>query len=143
MDERNVELFAARLSDAAIAADDHDVGAGVEELVGVGGDEADEVVCGLDGTARVTIGGDVRDVSSGVALFVPRGTAWSAEGDARGVSVLVHEPEPASRYALIDLDAVEKATATAGRELVLGVTPAPGCASVTPFIGLLPPGRPP
>ena len=27
-------------------------------------------------------------------LFVPAGTAWTASGDARAISVLVHEPEP-------------------------------------------------
>src|SRR2546430_15301925 len=57
-------------------------------------DDADEVVYVLDGTGRVTIGGEVHDVWPGVAIFVARGTPWSAEGDARSVSVLIHDPEP-------------------------------------------------
>jgi quercetin dioxygenase-like cupin family protein len=106
-------------------------------------DEADEVVYVLDGGARVTIGGDVHDVRPGFALFVARGIPWSADGDARGVAVRIHDPEPSQGHAVLDLDAVEKGTATAGREFVLGATPDAGCASVTQFVGLIPPGRAP
>ncbi len=60
-------------------------------------DGADEVVYVLEGNGRASIGGEAHDLRPGVALFVARGTAWSAEGDARGVSVLVHEPEASSR----------------------------------------------
>jgi quercetin dioxygenase-like cupin family protein len=106
-------------------------------------DDADEVVYVVEGSGRVTVGGEVHDVRPGVAVFVARGTAWSAEGDARGVSVLVHEPEPSTGHAVLDLTLLEKGTATAGREFVLGATPEAGCASVTQFIGLIPPGRAP
>ena len=106
-------------------------------------DGADEVVYVLEGNGRASIGGEAHDLRPGVALFVARGTAWSAEGDARGVSVLVHEPEASSGHAVLDLRANEHGTATAGREFVLGATPECGCASVTQFVGLIPPGRAP
>jgi quercetin dioxygenase-like cupin family protein len=105
--------------------------------------EADEVVYVLEGTGRVTFGGETNEVREGVAVFVSRGTSWSAEGDARGVSVLVHDPEPSSGHAVIDLNAVETGSATAGREFLLGACPEVGCASVTQFVGLVPPGRAP
>jgi len=106
-------------------------------------DGADEVTYVLEGSGRATIAGEAHDLRPGVALFVARGTSWSVEGDARGASVLVHEPEPSSGHAVLDLDAIERGTATAGREFVLGATPECGCASVTQFVGLIPPGRAP
>ncbi len=58
--------------------------------------------------------------------------------------MLVHDPPPASvTHAVLDLTLVEKGTATAGRQFVLGARPDNGCASVTQFIGLVPPGRAP
>jgi quercetin dioxygenase-like cupin family protein len=105
--------------------------------------EADEVVYVLAGTGRMTVGDEAHEVREGVAIFVSRGTPWSADGNARGVSVLVHEPEPSTGHAVVDLNAAETGSATAGREFLLGVTPACGCASVTQFIGLVPPGRAP
>jgi quercetin dioxygenase-like cupin family protein len=104
---------------------------------------ADEVVYVLEGTGRLTVGGDAHELRPGVGLFVSRGLAWSAEGDARGVSVLVHEPEPSSGHAVVDLNAVEAGSATAGRQFLLGARPEVGCASVTQFVGLVPPGRAP
>lgn len=106
-------------------------------------DGCDEVLYVLSGSAGVTVDGQVHELHPGTALFVARGTAWSASGDARAVSVLVHEPAPASAsHSVTDLTAVDKGTATAGREFLLGATEA-GCASVTQFIGLIPPGRAP
>lgn len=105
--------------------------------------DADEVVYVLSGTGTVSAGGETHEVREGVAVFVARGTPWSADGDARGVSVLIHDPEPSTGHAVIDLNAVEAGSATAGREFLLGATPACGCASVTQFIGLVPPGRAP
>src|SRR5262245_22530971 len=102
-------------------------------------DDADEVVYVLDGAGRVTVGGESHELRAGMALFVSRGTPWSAEGDARGVSVLVHEPEPSSGHGVRDLTASERGAATGGREFVLG----PDCASATQFVGLIPPGRAP
>jgi mannose-6-phosphate isomerase-like protein (cupin superfamily) len=53
--------------------------------------------------------------------------------------VLVHEPDPADAPGVVDCDEVEKGTATAGRQFVLGAP----CPSATQFIGLIPPGRAP
>jgi len=106
-------------------------------------DDADEVVYVVGGGGRVELGGQRHELRPGTALFVSRGTPWSAEGDARGVSVLVHDPEPASGHAVLDLTATDRGSATAGREFVLGATPDTGCTSVTQFIGSIPPGRAP
>lgn len=106
-------------------------------------DDADEVVYVLTGNGALTVEGASHALRAGVAVFVARGTPWSAEGDARGVSVLIHAPEPSSGHAVIDLDAVEAGSATAGRAFLLGATPEAGCASATQFVGLVPPGRAP
>lgn len=104
----------------------------------------DEVLYVLDGSGTATIDGHAHDLRPGTAVFVSRGTAWSAEGDARAVSVLVHDPAPTTAtHAVVDLTAVEQGEATAGRAFLLGATPEVGCASVTQFIGLIPPGRAP
>ena len=97
----------------------------------------------LDGHRRAprSTGTNARS-GAGISLFVPAGTSWTASGDARAVSVLVHEPEPSTRHAVVDCDEVEKGTATAGRQFVLGATP-DAAASATQFIGLIPPGRAP
>jgi len=112
---------------------------------------ADEVVYVLEGTGRGGggggadggVGGETHEVREGISVFVSRGTPWSAEGDARVVSVLIHEPEPSAGHAVLDLNAVETGSATAGRQFLLGATPEVGCASVTQFVGLVPPGRAP
>jgi quercetin dioxygenase-like cupin family protein len=106
-------------------------------------DDADEVLYVLDGSGRLAVGGEQHELRPGVAAFLAAGTAWSAEGDARAVSVLVRDPVPSSGHAVLDLDAAERGTATAGRQFVLGATPEVGCASVTQFVGLIPPGRAP
>ena len=105
--------------------------------------DADEVVYVVSGSGSLDVGGHGHDLRPGVAVFVARGTPWSAEGNARGVSVLVHEPEPTSGHAVIDMEAAREGTATAGRAFLLGATPEVGCASVTQFVGLVPPGRAP
>jgi quercetin dioxygenase-like cupin family protein len=106
--------------------------------------ESDEVLYVLEGSGSATIGGERHELHAGTALFVARGNAWSADGDARAVSVLAHDPPPASAtHAVVDLTAVDKGTATAGREFLLGATPEVGCTSVTQFVGLIPPGRAP
>jgi quercetin dioxygenase-like cupin family protein len=108
------------------------------------GDDSDEVLYVLEGESRVVVDGAEHDVRPGVALFVAHGTAWSAAGGARALSVLVHAPDPAdASHGLVDLAAVELGTATAGRSFLLGATPECGCNSVTQFIGLIPPGRAP
>ena len=116
----------------------------VLHLEGIGGDPMhDEVLYVLDGASTVVLDGGEHELRAGHAAFVPAGTSWSAKGTARAVSVLVHDPEPAGAAAVIDLEAVELGTATAGRQFVLGATPECGCNSVTQFIGLIPPGRAP
>lgn len=124
-----------------------DVGHFTQRLGPLAGDhvqpDCDEVVYVLEGAGRLSVAGETHELREGVAVFVSRGTPWSAEGGARGVSVLVHAPEPSSGHAVIDLKEVEAGTATAGRQFLLGATPEVGCASVTQFIGLVPPGRAP
>ena len=104
---------------------------------------ADEVIYVLEGTGRLTVGWEAHELRPDVAIFVAGGQSWSATGDARGVSVLIHEPEPSTGHAGLDLNAVDTGTATAGRQFLLGATPEVGCASVTQFVGLVPPGRAP
>jgi quercetin dioxygenase-like cupin family protein len=106
--------------------------------------DADEVLYVLEGAGRATIDGAEHELRPGTAVFVARGTSWSVDGDATALSVLVHEPEQASRtHAVLDLAVAERDSATAGRQFILGATPDSGCASVTQFVGLIPPGRAP
>jgi mannose-6-phosphate isomerase-like protein (cupin superfamily) len=106
--------------------------------------DCDEVLYVLSGSGTATVDGHAHDLRPGTALFVARGTPWSAEGEARCVSVLAHDPPSASAtHTLVDLTAVEQGEATAGRAFLLGATPEVGCRSVTQFIGLVPPGRAP
>jgi len=125
-----------------------DVGPFTQRVVPLAGErveaDADEVLYVLEGSGRATLAGETHPLNPGTAVFVGRGTAWNADGDGRAVSVLVHDPPPASAtHAVLDLTMVEKGTATAGRQFVLGARPDNGCASVTQFIGLVPPGRAP
>ena len=58
--------------------------------------------------------------------------------------MLVRDPDAgAAAYGLVDLAAAGRERATAARQFTLGVTPAAGCASVTQFLGFVPPGRAP
>lgn len=137
----------------AVHADEHpdgrlfEVGVLTQRLLDLEGDrpaaDADELLYVLSGHGRVRFGDEAHELRPGVALFVAAGTAWAAEGDARAVSVLVHDPEPAAGPAVVDLAAVEQGTATAGRHFLLGVTPEVGCNSATQFVGLIPQGRAP
>jgi quercetin dioxygenase-like cupin family protein len=103
----------------------------------------DEVLYVLDGESHVAVGGEEHDVQAGTAIYVAHDTSWTAHGDALALSVLVRDPDPSEGHALLDLGAVEEGTATGGRSFLLGATPDCGCASVTQFIGLIPPGRAP
>jgi len=104
----------------------------------------DEVLYVLDGSATATIDGHDHALGAGSAVFVAHGTPWSIDGEARAVSVVVHDPPAAvATHAVIDLNEAERGTATAGRQFLLGATPAVGCASVTQFVGLVPVGRAP
>ncbi len=105
---------------------------------------ADEVLYVLSGESELHVGGERHRLHGGVAVFFAAGTPWRAVGDARALSVLVHEPSPAgATHAVRDLGAEERGTATGGRQFVLGATPEVGCRSATQFIGLVPPGRAP
>ena len=104
----------------------------------------DEVLFVLDGAGRATIGGEAHDLAPGNAVFVARGTAWRLdEADGlRILSVLVEDPLPSSAtHAVIGTG--ERGVATAGRAFDLFAHPGSGCASVTQFVGHIPPGRAP
>ncbi|HEX6761314.1 MAG TPA: cupin domain-containing protein [Gaiellaceae bacterium] len=104
---------------------------------------ADEVLYVLDGEGELEAAGERRPLRGGTAAFVAAGTPWRA-GGVRALSVLVHDPPSATApFAVRDLTAEERGSATAGRQFVLGTTPELGCASATQFIGLVPPGRAP
>jgi mannose-6-phosphate isomerase-like protein (cupin superfamily) len=118
-----------------------------QRLVEPGGEvqtsDADEVLYVLAGDGGLQVGDRRHAIGPGTSVFLARGTAWAADG-VRALSVLVHDPTPASApFAVRDLTAEEKGTATAGRQFVLGATPDVGCTSATQFIGLVPPGRAP
>ncbi|HZP72271.1 MAG TPA: cupin domain-containing protein [Gaiellaceae bacterium] len=124
-----------------------DVGTFTQRLVDLrdagGGHDADEILYVLEGNGSLDIAGERHALRPGISVFAGAGTTWSADGGARAVSVLVHDPDASTACAVVDMDAVAKGTATAGREFVLGATPAVGCMSATQFIGLIPPGRAP
>ena len=106
-------------------------------------DSADEVLYVLGGEGELEVEGERHPLQPGMAVFLAGGTRWSGTG-VRVLSVLVHDPPPASAaFAVRDLTAEEKGSATAGRQFVLGARPELGCASATQFIGLVPPGRAP
>lgn len=107
-------------------------------------EEHDEVLYVLEGTATAAIGGETHALEPGTGVFVARGTAWRVES-AEGLlllSVLVEEPLPATEsHAFVA--GGERGPATAGREFTLLARPENGCASVTQFVGHIPPGRAP
>src|SRR6266516_7020714 len=116
-----------------------DVGLFTQRIVQLAGTRraapADEVLYVLEGSGRLALGGESYALSPGTGVFIARGTDWSAEGDCRAVSVLVHDPPAGTAtHAVINLTAAEKGSATAGRQFVLGARPETGCGSVTQFI---------
>jgi mannose-6-phosphate isomerase-like protein (cupin superfamily) len=120
----------------------------LQRVVPLAGDrepsESDEVLYVLEGSGQARVGDVSHELGPGVALFVSQGQPWSATGEGRAVSVLVHDPARATApHARLDLAVEEKGHATAGRQFVLGLTPEVGCTSVTQFVGLVPPGRAP
>ena len=111
---------------------------------GRGDENRDEVLYVLEGRGRATIGGEACELAPGTGVFVARGTAWSVdEADGlRILSVLVTDPpETDATHAVISTG--ERGIATAGRAFDLFAHPDNGCASVTQFIGYIPPGRAP
>src|SRR5579884_1370629 len=89
--------------DYAIHADDRpdgrlfEVGLFTQRLLGLAGEraatDADEVLYVLSGRGTIDLGADRHELRPGLAVFVPAGTAWSAAGDARAPSVLLHAPQ--------------------------------------------------
>ncbi len=133
--DRGCSVFSQRVVslDAGAAVDRHE-------------EASDEVVYVLSGRGRATIAGADHPLVPGTALFVAGGTGWSCAADDELVllSVLVHDPEPASAaHAVVALASDATHGATAGRQFSLGATPEFGCASVTQFVGFIPPGRAP
>jgi mannose-6-phosphate isomerase-like protein (cupin superfamily) len=107
-------------------------------------DDRDEVLYVLAGNGGATIGGESCELEPGTGVFVARGMSWQVDAadGLRLLSVLVEDPLPAtSGYAVVTPGARD--TATAGREFTLLVGPEHGCASVTQFVGHIPPGRAP
>ena len=107
-------------------------------------DERDEVLYVLEGSGVVALGAERRELEPGTGVFVARGTPWrveSADG-LKLLSVLVEQPLPASASHAV-ISGGERGSATAGREFTLLAHPENGCASVTQFVGYIPPGRAP
>ena len=120
---------------ALLAANDDVVGA-------IEAPGSDEVLYVLDGMGLLSSTG--RRTSSARAPRSSSHATCPGSSTARCAPsrCCVHDAEPSSvSHAVVDLDEVETGTATAGRQFLLGVTPEQGCASVTQFIGLVPPGR--
>ena len=106
--------------------------------------DGDEVLYVLDGGGTARIDGHDHALRPGTALFLARDTPWSLVGSVRAVSVVIHDAERGTAtHAVVDLNAAERETATAGRQFLLGATPEVGCASATQFVGLVPVGRAP
>jgi mannose-6-phosphate isomerase-like protein (cupin superfamily) len=107
-------------------------------------DDCDEVLYVLHGRGAATIGRELFALEPGSAAFVARGTPWRVEESdgLDALSVLVRDPVPAgASHAVVRAGLREGATA--GRQFTLLSTPEIGCASVTQFIGYIPPGRAP
>ena len=107
---------------------------------------ADEVLYVLDGlgarrrSAAETHRAPARHGASSSA----RGTAWTAEGDGRAVSVLVHDPRSRRRTHAVHRPDRGRRRARHRRAAVPARRDARSrLRSVTQFIGLVPPGRAP
>ncbi|HEY3462489.1 MAG TPA: cupin domain-containing protein [Gaiellaceae bacterium] len=107
-------------------------------------DERDEVLYVLAGSATATVGSEQQQLAPGTGVFVARGTPWRVESaqDLKLLSVLVEQPLPAAASHAVIAEG-ERGAATAGREFTLLSHPENGCASVTQFVGYIPPGRAP
>lgn len=107
-------------------------------------DERDEVLYVLAGSGVVTVGEETHALEPGTGVFVASGTPWRVDsaGGLRLLSVLVEEPLPATSSNAVVAPG-RRGAATAGREFTLLAQPENGCASVTQFVGHIPPGRAP
>ncbi len=110
-------------------------------------DGSDEVLYVLEGSGGVSIDGSRTAIGPGTGIYVSRGVRWAIDAaeEVEVLAVAVHDPEPVApgTSTVIDLEAVAKGTATAGRQFTLGICADTGCPSVTQFIGYIPPGRAP
>jgi len=93
----------------------------------------DEVLYVLAGSGSAVIGHERVSVTSGTAVYVAAGTAWSIEA-ADGLevlSVLIRDPLPSDgmTHAVVAIDDAEEGDATAGRMFRLLATPDRGCAA--------------
>jgi len=107
-------------------------------------DECDDVLFVLRGRGAATIGRELFDLEESAAAFVARGTPWRVE-ESDGLellSVLVRDPLPSATTHSV-LRSGSRAGATAGRQFTVLAAPEHGCASVTQFVGYIPPGRAP
>jgi quercetin dioxygenase-like cupin family protein len=109
--------------------------------------DADETLYVLEGSATLTVAGEEHEIAPGTSVFVGRGTSWAVEteegADLLSVLVLDPEPVPPGTHAVVDLAAEERLSATASRQFSIGLDPSVGCASVTQFVGFIPPARAP
>ena len=105
----------------------------------------DDVLYVLAGRGRLLIDGAEHTAAPGLAAYVASGTSWSVDepDGLQLLSVLIRDPVPGARCAVVEGAAAQHGTATAGRSFVMLCSPACGCNSVTQFIGLVPPGRAP
>jgi quercetin dioxygenase-like cupin family protein len=107
-------------------------------------DDRDEVLYVLEGTAVLMVGGEPQTLEPGTGAFVARGTPWHVESadSLLVLSVLIEDPLPATASHAV-IEGGDRGAATAGREFTLLAQPENGCASVTQFVGYIPPGRAP
>jgi len=98
----------------------------------------------LEGTGAATVGRELYELAPGTAVFVARGTPWRVERSEglHVLSVLVASPDEAGATHAVHSGG-ERGDATAGRQFTLLATPDHGCASVTQFVGFIPPGAAP
>lgn len=111
-------------------------------------EECDTVLYVQHGAGTLWLGDEAHAIEPGLAAFAALGHPWSVENPGPEpvviAEVLVPDPDPAGApYAVARLADMEDGEATGGRSFRLLCTPATGCASVTQFVGYIPPGRAP
>ena len=107
-------------------------------------DEASVTIRYLTGGVLVRMNRQTQALEPGTGFFVARGTPWHVESvdGLLLLSVLVEDPLPATASHAV-IAGGDRGAATAGREFTLLAQPENGCASVTQFVGYIPPGRAP
>src|SRR5262249_14294107 len=96
----STELTALAYADMRYALNDGSlfaVDGFTQRLVELAGDGlepvCDEVLYVLEGTGSARFGEEEHELRPGVSIFASAGTPWKADGNARAISVLVHDPE--------------------------------------------------